>query len=166
MSAHAKKPDNSASARQIGTVDRVRPFAVVATEANRTAMATRTAKRPRSVAAFETLSIICLVLELVFGPGFTWDDLIWAPLMLWIVLSVTRRKSSVARWIFTLLYGLGVALLASIIAVGMVGPSDLKWTGWGLTLVGVVQLAMLWSQGTSRWIASRRFDAMQPQPVA
>ena len=89
----------------------------------------RQSERPHSVATFETLSIIFLAFELAFVSGFTWGDLVWVPLTLWVVLSITRRKSSVARWIFTALCGFGFATMAYLFAAAPADVSKMEWTG-------------------------------------
>ena len=129
-------------------------------------MEARQAERPHSVAAFETLSVAYLAFELVFVPGFTWHDLVWVPLALWIVLSVTRRKSRVARWIFTALCGSGFAIMVYIFVAGLAELSQVDWAGWVLSAAAIAQLALLWSQGTSRWIASRSLTTARPEAAA
>ena len=99
--------------------------------------------------------------------GFTWGDLVWVPLMLWVVLSITRRKSIVARWIFTVLYGFGFAIMAyAFFAASLAELSKMEWRIWVLTAAAVAQLALLWSRGTSQWIASNLRTNMRSEATA
>lgn len=72
------------------------------------------------------------------------------------ILAVTRRKSALARWIYT-----GLILLASgLVAVaiwrdGAPHPSELHWADWVLIPATIAQLILLWSRPMSVWIATR-----------
>lgn len=112
------------------------------------------ADRPQTVTWFEWLGIFVIIAE-VIDTGFHWFALIWAPLMLWIIISISRRRSSGARLIFTSLYALGfiwdiyrLVMHQSELANG---PVD-----WGLAAATMLQLLLVWSPATSRWLASRQ----------
>jgi hypothetical protein len=75
--------------------------------------------------------------------------------MLWIILSVTRRKSPVARWIFSAVYAIGFVLTAYLAMAGMFQLSDIEWIGWTLFALAIVQLALIWPTATSKWLAKR-----------
>jgi hypothetical protein len=121
-------------------------------------MSARKPDRPLVVDWFETLSIVVLGFEVAFL-GVTWDDLFWVPLLLWNILSVTRRRSSVARWIFSAIYGAGFVIMVWLAAAGMIRLADMEWTGWMLSVASIVQLILLWSSATSEWLASSRRSA-------
>lgn len=123
-------------------------------------------QRPNSVAAFETLSLLSLAIDLILVSGFTWADLLWIPLMLWAVLSITRRRSSVARWVFTALYGLGFVIVAYLLATGLAKLSEVEWTGWLLSGLAIAQLALLWARTTSDWVSPRGIQSPQPETAA
>ena len=114
------------------------------------------ADRPQTVAWFETLSILVLVADLIFGSGLAWDALRWVPLMLWIIFSISRRQGSIARWIFTGFYAFGFIAGAYGLTTGMIELADVTPAAWALTFASILQLWLLWSPDTSRWIASRR----------
>jgi hypothetical protein len=88
-----------------------------------------------------------------------WDALIFVPLTLWVILSVSRGRSSVARWIFTAFYALGFILAAYGFAAKMARVEDITAAAWGLTIASVAQLWLLWSSDTSRWLASSKRGA-------
>lgn len=127
------------------------------------AMSVSKPDRPWVVDWFETLSIVVLGFEVAFL-GVTWDDLFWVPLMLWIILAVTRRKSSVARWIFSAIYGAGFVIIVWLAAAGMLRLAEMEWTGWVLSVASVVQVTLLWSPATTEWLALRwhRTTAVEP----
>ncbi len=93
--------------------------------------------------------------DAIFDPGVTWVDVIWVALMLWIIGSITRGRSGTARWIFTVFAALGLFFFALALLKGMTGLSDISPAALPLTFAVVVQLWLLWSPATSRWIASR-----------
>ena len=113
-------------------------------------------ERPLSVTLFETLSVAVLAFEMMFASGFSWEDLIWVPLMLWIILSVTRGKSSTGRWIFSALHVCGFLLMIYLLSRGLLRHSGITWPALVVTLASVPQLILLWSPTTSKWLASRR----------
>lgn len=113
------------------------------------------AERPQSVAVFEVLSVAALAFELILVSGFTWDDAISIPIMLWIILSVTRRKSSLARWLFSAFYAFGFIVMAYLFTTGTLEMQSVRWTVWLLTMLALIQLVLLWAPSTSRWIALR-----------
>lgn len=122
------------------------------------AMSVRKPDRPWVVDWFETLSIVVLGFEVAFL-GVTFDVLFWVPLILWTILSVTRRKSSIARWIFSAIYGAGFVIIVWLAAAGMLRLADMEWTGWVLSVASIVQLTLLWSPATSEWLALSRPSA-------
>lgn len=86
--------------------------------------------------------------------------------MLWVVLSITRRRSRVARWIFTTLYGPGFVIFAYLLATGWAKLSEVEWTTWLLLVVAIAELALLWARTTSEWVSPRRFQPPQPKAAA
>lgn len=112
------------------------------------------AERPKIVEYFELGSVALLAIELLVGSGLAWDDVIWVPLMLWLILSITRRKSSLARWILSAVFGLGASLLILLFVRGVVPLAVLTWPAWLLLLASIAQFAILWSPVMSRWLAS------------
>lgn len=108
--------------------------------------------RPRIVEAFEVLSLAVIACEVIFLP-FSWKAVIWVPLRVLLVLGVTRRGSAAARWILCLIYVVYLILIAAVMVVGR--QADLPWTYWGIVVVDVVLLALLWSSGISAWISSK-----------
>lgn len=110
--------------------------------------------RPQTVTWFEWLSTLVVIAELIsFGSG--WLDLAWALLILWIIISISRRRSSIARWIFTAIYVLGYFKGAYDLAADNFGLADIASEEWALAVATIVQLWLVWSPGTSRWLASR-----------
>jgi uncharacterized membrane protein len=112
--------------------------------------------RPRTVFAFETVSILTIAADLVLASGFSWVDLVWTPLMLWLILSITRRRSRNGRWLFSALYALGLVLLAFFINQGVIQLGSFTWAAWLLMVAGLLQLVLLWSAPTSRWLEPRK----------
>ena len=117
--------------------------------------------RPQTVATFEVLSVIVLALELILVSGFTWDDAISLPIMLWMIFSVTRQRSGLARWLFSAIYAFGFFVSAYLFADGTLEVQSVRWTIWLFLMLGIIQLSLLWAPATSQWIASRakRADA-------
>lgn len=113
------------------------------------------ADRPQIVTWFESLSIFVVVAEVIFGSG--WDSLIFLPLVLWI----SRGRSSIARWIFTALYALGCILGAYGVATKIIGLGAIKPAAWVLTVAAIVQLWLLWSADTSRWLSAKKEGAAE-----
>ncbi|MFM5893937.1 MAG: hypothetical protein ACKOQM_05825 [Novosphingobium sp.] len=131
--------------------------------------AERNDKPPSSVTAVETVSILMLAVSVVFG-GVRFDgDLIGRMLSLgfalWLVLKVTRRRSSRARLVLTVLAGLGFIMEFMVLiipglwaqAIGEIEQSPKTAmlgaiVGSGFT---VVQLFLLWHPATTRWIEGR-----------
>ena len=111
--------------------------------------------RPAAVTAFEGLSIALLILDLIVSPGFDFADLLMAGLILGLVLLVSRRRSRIARWIFTAITAAGFALLVYFHSTGAVDVGTVAWSGWALAAGALVQIALLWSPPMSRWLASR-----------
>jgi hypothetical protein len=110
------------------------------------------AHRPRVVGRFETLSILMLAADLMFASGVDWSDLFWMPMMLWIILSITRRGSRLARWIFTAMYALGACLIAYFVISGLLPLRSMSLAGWVMTIGGMAELGLLWSPAMSQWI--------------
>ncbi len=124
------------------------------------------AERPQTVVWFELLSFPVLAGDAIFDPGLTWIDLIWVALMLWIIGSITRGRSGTARWIFTVFAALGFFFFGLALLTGMTGLSDISPAALLLTFAAVVQLWLLWSPATSRWIASRGQQAAGAERAA
>jgi hypothetical protein len=101
---------------------------------------------------FELLSVALLAFGIVLEPGFSWGDVVGVALMLWMVLSITRRRSSSARRLFTSLFALGLLLMAYLMAQRMIHPSRLTGTMGLVGLANLLQLALLWSRPTSSWL--------------
>ncbi len=126
-------------------------------------------KPPTTVSALETISILMIAGNVIFG-GIKFDsDLIGSLLSLgivfWLVLKVTRRRSSRARIALTIMaaLGFGIVVLALAYTGSWAQPSiELSRTrtvlilgaiiGFGLTLA---QLILLWHPATTAWIRSR-----------
>ncbi|ANY20004.1 hypothetical protein A6F68_01488 [Tsuneonella dongtanensis] len=115
---------------------------------------------PRNVQLFESISIVVLAWDLIIDSGMTLDDLIWVPLYLWLVLSISRKRSSTARLILT---GMFVASLIFVAGILTIAPSEAfsqitarHWTlgliGWFL---GGLQLWLAWSRPTTEWLLGR-----------
>lgn len=121
--------------------------------------------RPPVVTVFEALSVALLVADLLLSPGFELADLLWVGLVLWLVLLVSRRRSRIARWIFTALTAAGVALLVYFASSRTVNFGTVGWSGWALTAAALVQMALLWSPPMSRWIASRPGAGREERPA-
>jgi hypothetical protein len=114
--------------------------------------------RPQVVQWFEILSVFVVAFDVAFV-HLSWLDLLWDPLILWAVLSVTRRKSNLARWLFSAFYGAGFLIIITLFAIGQMRLWDFEWTGWVLSVANVVQIALLWSPATSKWVASKGRNA-------
>lgn len=119
--------------------------------------------RPSSVAFFETVSIGALALEIVSGTGVAagsaFMDLLWLVFMLALILAVSRRRSLIARLGFTALYGIGFVGLIFIFSAGHLAHANVTPMAWLLMATSVVQLALLWSGTTTRWL--QRFSPDQ-----
>ena len=116
-------------------------------------------KRPWTVRAFESLALILLAADLILSEGFSIGDLVWIPLYLWMILSITRKKSALARTIFTLLFVVGW-VLAVIIFSSHSGKVPAFSFLEGLVAVALgaataFHLWLLWSAPTSGWLATR-----------
>jgi len=123
-------------------------------------------ERPWTVKAFETIALILVIADLVVSKGFSFDDLIWIPLYLWMILSITRKKSALARSIFTALClpGLLVALVILLRDSGnlpTIGVVD-GMIAVALGLAAAFHLWLIWSTPTSRWLATRH--QFEPKP--
>ena len=110
---------------------------------------------------FETIAIVLLGAELVISEGLSLSDLLWVPLSLWIILSITRKRSQLARTIFTALFGLGyILLLAALLAASGEELAEVKTNDWLLvlafSLLAAFKFWLLWCSSTSRWLATRQ----------
>jgi hypothetical protein len=114
----------------------------------------RERNRPWTVEWFEILSILVVGFDVAFV-HLSWFDLLWDPLILWAVLSVTRRQSNVARWTFSGFYLAGFLIMLSLGVFGTLRLTDLEWTAWVLSVANIMQIVLLWSPATSEWIGSR-----------
>jgi hypothetical protein len=119
--------------------------------------------RPRTIAWFEWLSILSLAAEVAYIDEH-WALVLPAGLLfLWIIFSISRGRSRVARLIWT---GLTLLSFASgIIWPNAYSPVDrtaggIELTlGWGSLLAEIVSLGLLWSVPTSKWLRSRSAPA-------
>lgn len=127
--------------------------------------------RPPTVVWLEGLSILLLIAEVITsveGESRDWLWIVVAPLLLWIILSITRGRSKVARWIYTALTGYSLlALLYWLIAdlrdAGASNLGDFPFREWAVTfpwlVFWLVELWLLWSPATSRWIAGQSAES-------
>lgn len=123
-------------------------------------------KRPWTVTVFESWAIVLLAADLVLTEGFSFEELIWIPLYLWMILSISRKKSALARTIFTALCAAGWIVMIGILSgqFGQVPPFNLIEI-----LVAVADSAatafllwLLWSAPTSAWLATRHHNETNP----
>ena len=70
-----------------------------------------------------------------------------------LILSVTRLRSGLARWIFTAMTLLGLAII--FLAETEMGISDLRWIDVALVGSVLVDLALIWTSSMSMWIRSK-----------
>lgn len=116
---------------------------------------------PKPVAAFEWLSIVLIALEVVSGEtitaGSAFSDLLVLALNFGLVLAISRGRSRVARWAFTLLYAAGFAFMIYAFSNGLLRPSSVTWLAWLMWCASVLQLALLWSPATTLWLRHSRF---------
>lgn len=114
---------------------------------------------PGPVAAFEWLSIILLALGVVLGgieAGSAFLELLALALQFGLVLAVSRGRSRVARWVFTLVYALGFALMIYWLSSGLLLFASVTWPIWLIWGGSALQLALLWNPATSLWLRQSR----------
>ncbi len=124
--------------------------------------------QPWTVKAFESLALILLAADLILSEGFSIDDLVWIPLYLWMILSITRKKSALARTIFTTLFVVGwiVAIIIFSDHLGRVAAFSIveKMVAVALGAATAFHLWLLWSAPTSGWLATRH--QAEPEPFS
>ncbi|HEV2079237.1 MAG TPA: hypothetical protein VGR19_04995 [Allosphingosinicella sp.] len=121
-------------------------------------------QRPQKVVWFEVISILLLIADAfdsVGGRAPTWFVMLFVLLMLWLILSISRRRSNVARWIFTVFLAAFILLLIYDLAThrmesGVFNLAEIRVVDWLLGLGTMLQLWLLSSADTRRWIASKR----------
>jgi hypothetical protein len=115
---------------------------------------------PRPVIAFELLSVAMLAAEVITGAGIAsgsaFSDLFSLLFMLALVLAITRGRSRLARWAFTLLYALGFVFMILLFWKGLLRPGSVTLIAWLLSGAATVQLALLWSGATTAWLRRQR----------
>ena len=135
-------------------------------------------KPPSTVSALETISILMIAGSVVFNgikiDGDLISSLLSLALILWLVLKVTRRRSSRARVALTVMaaLGLGAAMLAlvyygswtQVFKETSINPTaSLLGAIVGLVLT-VAQLILLWHPMTTEWVQGR--SSKSPEPVS
>lgn len=135
-------------------------------------------KPPSTVSALETISILMIAGSVVFNgikiDGDLISSLLSLALILWLVLKVTRRRSSRARVALTVMaaLGLGAAMLAlvyygswtQVFKETSINPTaSLLGAIVGFVLT-VAQLILLWHPMTTEWIQGR--SSKSPEPVS
>lgn len=86
-----------------------------------------------------------------------WFIILVGLLMLWIILSISRRRSNLARWAFTGLLMIYIFWFAyqSISYRAETRAIDFAFlpiVEWLLGFAAVIQLWLLWSGETKRWL--------------
>ena len=135
-------------------------------------------KPPSTVSALETISILMIAGSVVFNgikiDGDLISSLLSLALILWLVLKVTRRRSSRARVALTVMaaLGLGAAMLAlvyygswtQVFKETSINPTaSLLGAIVGFVLT-VAQLILLWHPMTTEWIQGR--SSKSPEQVS
>ena len=135
-------------------------------------------KPPSTVSALETISILMIAGSVIFNgikiDGDLISSLLSLALILWLVLKVTRRRSSRARVALTVMaaLGLGAAMLAlvyygswtQVFKETSINPTaSLLGAIVGFVLT-VAQLILLWHPMTTEWIQGR--SSKSPEPVS
>lgn len=135
-------------------------------------------KPPSTVSALETISILMIAGSVIFNgikiDGDLISSLLSLALILWLVLKVTRRRSSRARVALTVMaaLGLGAAMLAlvyygswtQVFKETSINPTaSLLGAIVGLVLT-VAQLILLWHPMTTEWVQGR--SSKSPEPVS
>lgn len=119
-------------------------------------------QRPKTVVWFEALSILVLVGDIVASVEArypTWLIILFVLLTLWLVLSISRLRSNVARWALTVfLAAFILAFFYDLVAYGngVFNLAEVPVIDWLVGLGTMLQLWLLWSADTGRWIVSRR----------
>ena len=118
---------------------------------------------PTPIVAFEVLSVSLLALEVISGAGIAagsmFSDVVGLAATLGLVIAISRGRSRVGRWIFTLLYALGCALLLYLVWRGLLRPASLTPVAWLLLSASAVQLGLLWSPAATEWLRKPRYQA-------
>ena len=116
------------------------------------------ASAPSTIKAFETLSILILLSQLILS-GITLFDFFWIPIYALLVLSISRRASVLARNIYTVMFALGVAMMGvALIKLSDIGV-DGKPTFFQIAAASVglaasaLQIVLVWLPASQLWFA-------------
>jgi hypothetical protein len=123
----------------------------------------KTGQRPYTVALFEVVAIVVVLLSVALAEK-GWLDFAWSALLLFLILCITRFRSRAARWIYTGVSVLAGAALAYGIAQGMLRASDLGPLDWLFIATAPIELALLWATPTSQWMKAKA-SARQTAPI-
>jgi hypothetical protein len=114
----------------------------------------KTSQRPLTVASFEVIAIAAVCLTFALAPELSWVGLAWPASMLCLIVWITRLRSRAARWIYSVIAVLAASAIAYGAAQGIVRFSNIALeTGLFLATVPI-ELGLLWSAPTSRWLNS------------
>lgn len=122
--------------------------------------------RPRSVAVFEALYLLTILISFVQAAlGWRQATAIASPalvvtvqvitivILLTLVLLISRRRQNWARWVLVVLFVIGLPALARIVMSGQL-PGSL-WITIVQTVLQLVALAMLFTPPAQEWFRKR-----------
>lgn len=115
--------------------------------------------RPTSIAAFEIVQIALAVATFILSGGGLFEKMFGLVLLLTLVLFISRRRSNVARWIFVVMVGLGLAIQAWLWIDPPAEMSPLRLAQLILgVVVTIISVSLLFVPTSSRWF--RRSEAV------
>ena len=120
---------------------------------------TQRAERPWTVSVFETLSIVLVGASLIISEGFSIGDLFWTGLYCWLILSISRKRSKIARAIFTALTAVGfIILVTATLTSSRAELAEIETWLWGaaiaMSMIYSAQIWLVWCAPTDRWLKS------------
>ena len=120
--------------------------------------------RPLSVTVFEALALTTLVVDLALFSQMDWLYFAVSGLLLLLVLSISRLRSRLARWVYTAINLLLVPVL--IYAAAQFRLPDWTLANWIFVLAGFVQIILLWLPSTSEWLGRNLREGPAAQRAA
>jgi hypothetical protein len=123
----------------------------------------RNPMRPLSVTIFEAMGITTLIVDMALYSDRDWLNFAVSGLILLLILSISRLRSRLARWVYTALNLIMVPVL--IYAAAQFRLPDWTLSNWIFALAGFVEIILLWLPSTSKWLGEMR-EGPAAQPAA
>jgi hypothetical protein len=116
----------------------------------------KASKRPITVASFEALAIAGVCFTFMLELDLSWLGLAETALLLLLIVGITRLRSNAARWIYSGITVIAALALAYGIAEGAIRWPDFDLAKWLFVATAPIELALLWSASTSKWLKLHR----------